>query len=113
MTSDRAALVEKELATLRAEVERLQAALDVVRASGLLIGSTTLHDRVRAVVHAALAEEPSIDLIRAETLEAAARVADDYEGKGMDGGYDSHLEDAFRTRREIAAAIRALKGIEQ
>jgi len=28
-----------------------------VRASGLLIGSTTLHDKVRAVVHAALAEE--------------------------------------------------------
>jgi hypothetical protein len=37
--------------------ERLQAALDVVRASGLLIGSTTLHDKVRAVVHAALTEE--------------------------------------------------------
>ena len=53
------------------------------------------------------------DLVRAETLEEAARVADGYEGKGMDGGYDSHLEDAFRTRREIAAAIRALKGIEQ
>ncbi len=40
-----------------AEIERLQAALDVVRASGLLIGSTTLHDKVRAVVHAALAQE--------------------------------------------------------
>ena len=39
------------------EIERLRAALDVVRASGLLIGSTTLHDKVRAVVHAALAEE--------------------------------------------------------
>lgn len=52
----------------------------------------------------------AIDLIRAEVLEEAARVADDYEGKGMDGGYDSHLGDAFRTRRDIAAAIRALKG---
>ena len=52
----------------------------------------------------------AIDLIRAEVLEEAARVADDYEGKGMDGGYDSHLGDAFRTRREIAAAIRSLKG---
>ena len=39
------------------EIERLRAALDTVRASGLLIGSTTLHDKVRAVVHAALAEE--------------------------------------------------------
>jgi len=44
-----------------AEIERLRAALDVVRASGLLIGSTTLHDRVRAVVHAALAEEKPND----------------------------------------------------
>ena len=51
-----------------------------------------------------------ISLIRAETLEEAARVADDYEGKGMDGGYDSHLGDAFRTRRDIAAAIRDLAG---
>ena len=42
---------------MTSEIERLQAALDVVRASGLLIGSTTLHDKVRAVVHAALAEE--------------------------------------------------------
>jgi len=41
--------------------ERLRAALDVVRASGLLIGSTTLHDKVRAVVHAALAEENKDD----------------------------------------------------
>jgi hypothetical protein len=39
------------------EIERLRAALDTVRASGLLIGSTTIHDMVRAVVHAALAEE--------------------------------------------------------
>jgi hypothetical protein len=38
------------------EIDRLRAALDVVRASGLLIGSTTLYDRVRAVVHAALDE---------------------------------------------------------
>jgi len=44
-----------------AEIERLRAALDVVRASGLLIGSTTLHDKVRAVVHAALAEENKDD----------------------------------------------------
>ena len=42
---------------MTSEIERLRAALDVVRASGLLIGSTTLHDKVRAVVHAALAEE--------------------------------------------------------
>lgn len=45
----------------RLDVERLRAALDTVRASGLLIGSTTLHDKVRAVVHAALAEEKQDD----------------------------------------------------
>lgn len=43
------------------EITRLRAALDVVRVSGLLIGSTTLHDKVRAVVHAALAEEKNDD----------------------------------------------------
>ena len=46
----------KDLGKAADEIERLRAALDVVRASGLLIGSTTLHDKVRAVVHAALAE---------------------------------------------------------
>jgi hypothetical protein len=43
-----------------ADNERLRAALDTVRASGLLIGSTTLHDRVRSAVYNAidaLAEE--------------------------------------------------------
>jgi len=47
-----------------AEIERLRAALDTVRASGLLIGSTTLHDRVRSAVYNAidaLAEEKSND----------------------------------------------------
>jgi hypothetical protein len=48
---------KEELRDCYAEIERLRAALDVVRASGLLIGSTTLHDKVRAVIHAALAEE--------------------------------------------------------
>lgn len=46
------------------EIERLRAALDTVRASGLLIGSTTLHDRVRSAVYNAidaLAEEKSND----------------------------------------------------
>jgi hypothetical protein len=37
-----------------AEIERLRAALDTVRASGLLIGSTTLHDRVRSAVYNAI-----------------------------------------------------------
>ena len=46
-----------ECKLLAADNERLRAAMDVVRASGLLIGSTTLHDRVRAVVHAALTQE--------------------------------------------------------
>ena len=51
----------EECKLLTADNERLRAAMDVVRASGLLIGSTTLHDRVRAVVHAALTQEPSND----------------------------------------------------
>jgi len=49
--------LRRRVAETDVEIERLRAALDVVRASGLLIGSTTLHDKVRAVVHAALAEE--------------------------------------------------------
>ena len=35
-------------------IEQLEAALDTVRASGLLIGSTTLHDRVRSAVYNAI-----------------------------------------------------------
>ena len=47
-----------------ARIEKLEAALDTVRASGLLIGSTTLHDRVRSAVYNAidaLAEEKQDD----------------------------------------------------
>jgi len=42
-----------------AEIERLRAALDTVRASGLLIGSTTLHDRVRSAVYNAIDANPA------------------------------------------------------
>jgi hypothetical protein len=41
------------------EIERLRAALDTVRASGLLIGSTTLHDRVRFAVYNAIDANPA------------------------------------------------------
>jgi len=44
---------------LRATNERLRAALDTVRASGLLIGSTTLHDRVRSAVYNAIDANPA------------------------------------------------------
>lgn len=49
---------------MKAENEKLRAALDAVRASGLLIGSTTLHDRVRAVVNDVLTdmEKQEIDV---------------------------------------------------
>jgi chromosome segregation ATPase len=53
--------LRRRVAETDVEIERLRAALDVVRASGLLIGSTTLHDKVRAVVHAALAQEKPND----------------------------------------------------
>ena len=46
---------------------------------------------------------------RADALEEAARVAEDYEGPGIVGGYNRHLGDGYETRRDIAAAIRALK----
>jgi hypothetical protein len=55
---------KEELKDCYAEIERLRAALDTVRASGLLIGSTTLHDRVRSAVYNAidaLAEEKQDD----------------------------------------------------
>ena len=41
------------------EIERLRATLDTVRASGLLIGSTTLHDRVRSAVYNAIDANPA------------------------------------------------------
>ena len=40
-------------------IEKLEAALDTVRASGLLIGSTTLHDRVRSAVYNAIDANPA------------------------------------------------------
>jgi len=46
---------------------------------------------------------------RREALEEAAKAAEDYDGDGMRSqGHDAQLGDAFLTRREIAAAIRAL-----
>lgn len=42
-----------------ARIEQLEAALDTVRASGLLIGSTTLHDRVRSAVYNAIDANPA------------------------------------------------------
>ena len=50
---------KKELKDCYAEIERLRAALDTVRASGLLIGSTTLHDRVRSAVYNAIDANPA------------------------------------------------------
>ena len=41
-------------------------------------------------------------------MEEAAKVAENYDGPGMIGGYDRHLGDGDETRRDIAAAIRAL-----
>ena len=41
------------------EIERLRATLDTVRASGLLIGPTTLHDRVRSAVYNAIDANPA------------------------------------------------------
>lgn len=40
-------------------IEQLEATLDTVRASGLLIGSTTLHDRVRSAVYNAIDANPA------------------------------------------------------
>ena len=40
-------------------IEQLEATLDTVRASGLLIGSTTLHDRVRSAVYSAIDANPA------------------------------------------------------
>jgi hypothetical protein len=48
----------KEITALTAENERLRAALEDVRDSGLLHGPTVLHDETLSAVHAALNEEP-------------------------------------------------------
>lgn len=50
---------KEELKDCYAEIERLRAALNTVRASGLLIGSTTLHDRVRSAVYNAIDANPA------------------------------------------------------
>ena len=41
-------------------------------------------------------------------LEESAKVAEDYEGEGMDKDQHTQSGDAYVTRRDIAAAIRAL-----
>jgi hypothetical protein len=41
--------------------------------------------------------------------EECAKVAEDYDGPGMVGDYDRHLGDVYKTRRDIAAAIRAME----
>lgn len=50
----------------------------------------------------------ALDAARRDERERCACVAEDYEGAGIDGGMDAHLGDGYRTRRDIAAAIRAL-----
>ena len=49
----------RDLKEANARIEKLEAALDTVRASGLLIGSTTLHDRVRSAVYNAIDANPA------------------------------------------------------
>jgi hypothetical protein len=49
------------------------------------------------------------DAAIAIVLEEAAKVAENYDGPGIVGGYDRHLGDGYETRRDIAAAIRVLK----
>lgn len=49
------------------------------------------------------------DAAMAQVREQCAKIAEDYDGEGMDGtGYDAQLGDASKTRREIAERIRAL-----
>ena len=63
-----------------------------------------LVDVAFAVIAPALAEA------RAAERERCAKVAEDYEGRGIDpgDGYHAQLGDASLTRREIATTIRAL-----
>ena len=68
-----------DLTVARDENERLRAALDVVRASGLLIGSTTLHDRVRSAVYNA------IDALAQEKKEPKRTLA---QMRGVFEGYE-------------------------
>lgn len=56
------------------------------------------------------AEVEKLKAARDLVLEEAARCAEDYEGKGMEIDYIRQSGDASRTRSDIAAAIRALKG---
>ena len=53
---------------------------------------------------------PALAEARAAERERCAKVAEDYEGRGIDpgDGYHAQLGDASLTRREIATTIRAL-----
>ena len=88
------ALIYNTAGSLRkvvSEIERLNA--EVAR----------MREAYREMARAALA------VSRPVIMEECARVAEDYDGPGMVGGYDRHLGDGYETRRDIAAAIRALK----
>jgi hypothetical protein len=56
-----------------------------------------------------LAMRKLANTVKLDTIEACAKIAEDYDGAGMDSkGYHDHLGDAYKTRQDIADAIRAL-----
>ena len=105
MTADRAALVERVARAMCASVEARTSDVNVVKTLG--------YDSVQAFIDAAWPNytpeaKVAIDLIRAEALEEAAKCAEYRCGSpewsnDTNSGYEC-------AAKEIAAAIRALKG---
>lgn len=89
MITDREALRERVATNLRTELKNLVE--DDCRANDLTWNElATLADAAIAIV-----------------MEEAARVADGYEGKGFELGLHTQSGDAYVTRSDIAAALRA------
>jgi hypothetical protein len=49
-----------------------------------------------------------LDDARAKVIEECARIADEYEGEGLDGKFMREGGDGVRTKLDIAKSIRAL-----
>jgi hypothetical protein len=56
-----------------------------------------------------LAMRKLANTVKLDTIEACAKIAEDYDGKGLDArGYSADLGDARMTQDHIVKAIRAL-----
>ena len=62
-------------------------------------------DKLRAEIASLRAQ---LDEARRKAIEECARIADEYEGEGLDGKFMREGGDGVRTKLDIAKSIRAL-----